>query len=306
LFFLLFATLLLVASFSSRRFVEYWPPFAVLFAAFALQPLLEGRGAAGRLPDEVMDELQIFFDRPSVEAEQRENDWFDEVITVVVGAALGMLAYFIFSRGQLGVGVGNAKVLAALTFGVAAAGFLFLLLAIGFVIWRKGESVWALLPLALTFVLCLNVGGMSQSIANDQGRDYYRQGAEWMRQNIPAGERVFNTDWDDFPRLFFFDPQHSYVSGLDPTYLYKRDPELSKLYESITLGKEEDPGPLIRDRFGARYVFTDNQQIHERFIFQALNSGWFDTVYKDEECAILKIRDQQGDPPEDLAEPENQ
>ena len=28
---------------------------------------------------------------------------------------------------------------------------------------------------------------------------------------------------------------------------------MSQLYEQITLGKEDNPGPLIRDRFGATY-----------------------------------------------------
>jgi hypothetical protein len=41
LFFLLFATLLLLLAARSRRFIEYWPPFAVLFAAFTLQQVSE-------------------------------------------------------------------------------------------------------------------------------------------------------------------------------------------------------------------------------------------------------------------------
>ena len=89
---------------------------------------------------------------------------------------------------------------------------------------------------------------------------------QWVRANVPAGDIVFNTDWDDFPRMFYFDPTHRYVSGLDPTYLYDRNADLSRLYDRITLGKEKDPGPLIRDRFGARYVFTDNTDDHTRIL----------------------------------------
>src|SRR5205823_1890900 len=39
-FLLLFSTLLLVVNMRWRRFAEYFPPFAVLFAAFALEPLI--------------------------------------------------------------------------------------------------------------------------------------------------------------------------------------------------------------------------------------------------------------------------
>jgi hypothetical protein len=62
------------------------------------------------------------------------------------------------------------------------------------------------------------------------------------------------------------------------------------LYDRITLGEEEDPGPLIRDRFGARYVFTDNS--HHEFFGNAQASGWFDIVHEDRDCTILHIRDE--------------
>ncbi len=60
------------------------------------------------------------------------------------------------------------------------------------------------------------------------------------------------------------------------------------------MGEEEDPGPLIRDRFGARYVFTDNG--HDAFFNNAVESGWFDIVYEDKECTILHIRDEKAEP----------
>jgi hypothetical protein len=75
---------------------------------------------------------------------------------------------------------------------------------------------------------------------------------------------------------------------------------LSKLYDRITLGKEEDPGPLIRDRFGARYVFSDNS--HDDFFENARASGWFDIVYEDRDCTIMHIRDQKAEPPPEDSE----
>jgi hypothetical protein len=71
------------------------------------------------------------------------------------------------------------------------------------------------------------------------------------------------------------------------------------------LGREKDPGPLIRDRFGARYVFSDNEEVHNDFYFNALQSGWFDRVYEDEECTVLHIRDQKGAPPPEAKEDES-
>lgn len=166
----------------------------------------------------------------------------------------------------------------------------------------KSEEIWKWLKLgfvasALLLALFANVYRTARDIRESDPRDYYAKGAAWMRANIPPGEMVFNTDWDDFPRLFYYDPTHVYTSGLDPTYLLDKNADLSRLYDRITTGEEEDPGPLIRDRFGARWIFSDNTKDHDGFFDNALRSGWFDRVYEDGDCSVLHIRDQKSEPP---------
>ena len=151
--------------------------------------------------------------------------------------------------------------------------------------------------LLLGISLFFSVRQTARDIRESDARDYYQGGARWLRANVPPGELIFNTDWDDFPRLFYYDPTHVYVSGLDPTYLLDQNPVLSGLYEDITLGRQDDPGPLIRDRFGARYVFSDNTSDHDDFYRKAYESGWFEQVYKDGDCTVLRIRDQKVEPP---------
>src|SRR5205085_6118744 len=116
----------------------------------------------------------------------------------------------------------------------------------------------------------------------------YNGASQWIAADVPAGAMVFNTDWDDFPMLYYYNPNNPYIVGLDPTYLYDRDPALWKLYARITLGEEDDPAPLIRERFGAEYVFTDNQ--HPDFLENAAASGKFETVYTDAKTTVLRIR----------------
>ena len=146
--------------------------------------------------------------------------------------------------------------------------------------------------------------------------NYYRGGAEWMNKNLEKGELIFNTDWDDFPKLFFYGPDFEYVSGLDPTYLLDRNQKLAELYGKLTIAKDlkdeevASLGSTIRDNFCvgegdarrcARYVFTDRE--HEDFYNDALDSGWFDEVYTDGDCSILRIRAEKGEPPPDNLPP---
>jgi hypothetical protein len=253
---LLFSTFLMLVNMRWRRFAEYFPPFAVLFAAFALEPLIRRARSlyASRAPaDEEESPLEL---EPLPEPARVENARAWELILVATA---------------------------------------FVLLA--------APMVWYARITA-------------QDIAGMAGPDYYKGGGAWLSKNAERGELIVNTDWDDFPKLFFYNPQLAYVSGLDPTYLLDKDQNLAKLHARITIAKEltdeevANLGPLIRDNFCvgegtgrrcARYVFTDHE--HEDFYNDALDSGWFDEVYTDGDCSILRIRAEKGEPPPDNVPP---
>ncbi|MDQ3907247.1 MAG: hypothetical protein M3268_02770 [Acidobacteriota bacterium] len=304
LFFLVLSTLLLVANAKWRRFAEYFPPFAVLFAAFSIDALWTGaRTLYGRLPEPVMDDLRPFLDSDTRDEERaRERRWRRaEVEAAIISLVLGGL---IFAFVELAPQI-RADAVADVRLKRAVAEGVFLLLAIAYPLLRglaRGALTVAFLSLFVAATFTVWIEGRTE-IKDSAPPEEYRAGIEWIRQNVPPGEIVFNTDWDDFPKLFFYDPTHAYVSGLDPTYLYDYDHDLSKLYESITLGKEKDPGPLIRDRFHARYVFTDNDEGHDAFYNAALDSGWFEVAFEDKDdkcnCTVLRIRDKKGEPPPD-------
>jgi hypothetical protein len=284
LFLMFFSTILMIASFRSRRWVEYWPPFAVLFAAFSLKPLLEGaRTVIGRLPRDLMDELQPFLDRhelPGTVETERRRDFWAEVEIAALGVVLGLAGYFVLKQGVYP----PAEISLAL---IAVIIVIALLGLAAYVFWRRSliKTFAVVLVAVLVVVIHFNVRETRKSIEGDAPPDRYEAAMAWIRENVPPGEMIFNTDWDDFPRMFYYDTKHAYASGLDPTYLLNRDnqlrrePKLAELYKRITLGEEDDPGPLIREKFGARYVFSDNEEIHENFYAKAIASGWFDQVH---------------------------
>jgi len=157
-----------------------------------------------------------------------------------------------------------------------------------------------------------NIDGMRDEITGNEPDSKYRAAMRWATgrdesgaENIPENEIIFNCNWDDFPKLFFLDTKHRYVYGLDPNYLYSANPDLYKAVKDITEGKVDDPGPMIREKFGSRYIFSDAKE-NTDFLAKALESGWFDEVYEDDEARILKIRDQKGDPPAAASKDESQ
>ena len=81
-----------------KRIAEYWPPFAVLFAGFSLQPWLEGfRPYLTRLPAEVLEELKPFLDREVRRPEMRNEYIRDVMRTVAVATVAVVLSVFLSS-----------------------------------------------------------------------------------------------------------------------------------------------------------------------------------------------------------------
>jgi hypothetical protein len=240
-FFLMFVTILLAAQFRSKRFAEYFPPFAVLFVAFAWQAFTVN--SKDELPDDVRRELEPFLDvtKPSA-----ADAWWVALKQALVWT-LGIVLF---------------------------AAFLFNM--VGFHYFGIDQN------------------GLVSDIRGNEDNTRYQRAMEWAVANIPAGERIFNCNWDDFPKLFFYDQKHSYAYGLDPNYLYSQNPDLYKDLMDITGGKVDDPAPIIRDKFGAKYIFADAKE-NDDMIIKALDSGWVEKIYEDDEARILKIRDQKGE-----------
>jgi hypothetical protein len=185
----------------SRRFVEYFPPFALIFASLSLAPLIEGWAA------------------------ERARRWVAPL----------------------------------------------------------------LLCAALVAPLALSVSQARAAMASAKPADTYAAAATWLGEHSSPGSMVFQTDWDDFPRLFFYNTTNIYTIGLDPTYMQIYDAGLYDEWVAITRGEVERPGAHIRSRFGATYVLSDLQ--HGGFLKQARQDPQLSEVYRDQYAVIFAVGD---------------
>lgn len=197
LFAFVLCTVFAALLFSSRRFVEYFPPFGVLFLALAARPLLAHR----RLP--------------------------------------------------------TSQVSAALAAGIALA--------------------------ALTVVQARN------AVSDDRPAGDLAGAALWLSDNSPPASMVFQTDWDDFPRLYFYNSHNTYTIGLDPTFLQRQDEGLYFLWVDLTHGRGLDLSGSIRKHFGARYVISDLR--HASFLERAAEDPQLIEVFRDDSGVVFEVLD---------------
>ncbi len=127
------------------------------------------------------------------------------------------------------------------------------------------------------------------SLKNDLPADQFAGASRWLAANTPQGSLVFQTDWDDFTRLFFYNTHNVYIVGLDPTFLQRADPVLFSLWVDLTQGRGLDVSAAIRQHFGADYAVSDLK--HKAFLERAEADPQFQEVYRDENSVVFKISD---------------
>ncbi len=150
------------------------------------------------------------------------------------------------------------------------------------------KKIWpVILVLLLLPTLAYTLQATRQSLRDTKPYGRYAGAAAWLTANTPAGSRVYQTDWDDFPQLYFYNTHNTYTLGLDPTYMQSYNYVLYDLWVDISRGRVDDPGGAIGDIFGAAYVFTDRD--HDDFLDQAAADPRLEEVYRDEEGVIFRV-----------------
>ena len=158
--------------------------------------------------------------------------------------------------------------------------------------WLSARPRWArLAPIALAAALAAPMLGMLPQarglMAASLPPTHYAAASAWLKANSPPGSLVFQTDWDDFPHLFFYNSQNIYTAGLDPTYMELYDAKLYAEWVKITRGKMRQPAAAIRQDFGGEFVFSD--LAHTGFIREAAADPGLVEVYRDREAVVYRL-----------------
>lgn len=131
----------------------------------------------------------------------------------------------------------------------------------------------------------------------------YRAAAEWLRDHAEPGEIVFNTHWDLFPELFFWNPRNYYIGGMDPIFQYRFSPELYWKAHHLDRGDgarytwpapersrdlREDTYTVLRDDFHASYIVVATQRTPNLYRYLS-DDPRFALGYEGEGLAVFEL-----------------
>ncbi len=138
----------------------------------------------------------------------------------------------------------------------------------------------------LAAALVLTLRDVRADVRSQNASERYRGAALWLAANTPDAATVFHSDWDDFPKLFFFNTHNRYLLGLDPDFMRLRDETLFREWEKTTKGRSGAPDAVV-EKFGAEYVFTDRR--HRRFIRSVEKNPRFKQYYSDDYAIVYRL-----------------
>ncbi|MBK8903192.1 MAG: hypothetical protein IPM53_18545 [Anaerolineaceae bacterium] len=127
------------------------------------------------------------------------------------------------------------------------------------------------------------------SVADSAPANRYAAAALWLNAYSEPGSMVFQADWDDFTRLFFYNSEARYTVGLDPTFMARYDAALYDEWVALTRGEVAQPVPVIQEKFGADYIFSDLD--HTELLGQLAKAPNVQEVYRDNDAVIYQIVD---------------
>src|SRR4030067_2492076 len=125
------------------------------------------------------------------------------------------------------------------------------------------------------------------SVRASRSSQRFQAAADWLEGHSPEGARVFQTDWDDFPRLFFYNTHNTYTVGLDPTYLQLQDAGLYDLWVDLTQGRAAGLSASIRESFGAEYALRDLD--HQRFLEAVAEGPQMRELYRAKFAVVFAV-----------------
>ena len=147
------------------------------------------------------------------------------------------------------------------------------------------------LPVVLTVIVLLasawNIQQTQASLKDSKPFQRFATASTWLVTNTPARSMVFQTDWDDFTRLYYYNTHNIYTVGLDPTYMQLYDADLYDLWIEISKGRVERPAATIAGKFGAGYVITDLQ--HKGFLREAEADPQLIERYRDDFAVVFEV-----------------
>lgn len=159
---------------------------------------------------------------------------------------------------------------------------------------RRSPGAAALRAGALAVSLACGVSNaglplLARQVAGGSPVEALRPGIEHLRREAAPGDLVYHNFWWDFSALYHYRPQGRYVVALDPVFFFNHDAERFRDSVALYRGNAEDSYGVLRDRFGAEWVFLPKAEANRPLFERMRADPRFRLAYEDDALIIVRL-----------------
>ncbi|MBI2921400.1 MAG: hypothetical protein HYY18_09985 [Planctomycetes bacterium] len=153
---------------------------------------------------------------------------------------------------------------------------------------RRGSCAWAGAA-ALVAIALLHMRTMDRTLEEVRKTKgpVMAGAARWTRANVPAGKNIVHLNWGDFVQLFHFDPDHRYINGLDPAFMYVTDTSRVRYLEDVRTGREPVVAKDLAEVFNAEILVVTREVPRQ---VRMCEDALLDRLYEDEGAIVYSLK----------------
>jgi len=148
--------------------------------------------------------------------------------------------------------------------------------------------------------LCgLNVFAVCRALPRAPAASRFRGAAEYLMANDPRA-LVFNTQWEQYPFLYFWNSQNTYLTGIESSIMFVRDrprfwlwrhiandePQTCRELKCTAANAQSIPATLAE--FGAEFVLVEHDK-NARLIGILRDTPGASEPYRDPACSVFRL-----------------
>ncbi|MFH1239836.1 MAG: hypothetical protein V1672_01340 [Candidatus Diapherotrites archaeon] len=143
-----------------------------------------------------------------------------------------------------------------------------------------------LLVAGLVMAVMLVPAGASYMYYQNLEYSDFSECANWISENVPEKSIIYNAVYDDFPQLYFYLPNHYFISGMDEYYLYKYDKDLWQLQRDFWDGNVS--AEKISENFNTQTIFIEKSQ-RKNLTDKLKKRDDYKLEFENTECSVFSI-----------------
>ncbi len=148
------------------------------------------------------------------------------------------------------------------------------------------KDIKQLLVAGIVILIMLIPAGASYMHYSNLEYGDFSECTNWISNNVPEKSIIFNTVYDDFPQLYFYLPNHYFISGMDEYYLYKYDRDLWQLQRDFWDGNVS--AEIIKSEFSTNTIFIEKKQ-RKTLTYKLNKRNDYTLEFESSECSVFSI-----------------